>query len=146
MGAAKDKIKQIYEMLPQLNCGLCGFEGCGQFAKAVTEGRASPFGCRQDPWAGYRISEIMGIRAPLFNYRTVFGKPVYPQRTLHHASIGSLRAEIDELSKRIEGIIDKIDSLGRKKGKGNRKSIKKGGDFNAKRRRNRPTRSGRRNR
>ena len=44
MGAAKDEIKRIYEMLPQLNCGSCGFEGCGQFAKAVAEGRASPFG------------------------------------------------------------------------------------------------------
>jgi Na+-translocating ferredoxin:NAD+ oxidoreductase RNF subunit RnfB len=45
MVAAKDKIKEIYETLPQLNCSLCGFEGCGQFAKAVAEGRASPFGC-----------------------------------------------------------------------------------------------------
>ena len=49
MVAAKEKIKEIYETLPELNCGLYGFEGCGQFAKAVAEGRASLFGCRQDP-------------------------------------------------------------------------------------------------
>ena len=40
MAAVKDKIKQIYGALPQIDCGLCGFEGCGQFAKAVAEGRA----------------------------------------------------------------------------------------------------------
>jgi len=50
--ANKDKIKKIYELLPHINCGLCGYDNCGQFAKAVSEGRASPFGCRQDPGAG----------------------------------------------------------------------------------------------
>jgi Na+-translocating ferredoxin:NAD+ oxidoreductase RNF subunit RnfB len=33
----KDKLKQIYDILPQLNCGLCGYDNCGQFAKAVSE-------------------------------------------------------------------------------------------------------------
>jgi len=111
MGATKDKIKRIYETLPQLNCGLCGFEGCGQFAKAVAEGGASPFGCRQDPWAGYRISEIMGARAPIFGSYPRFGQPIFPQRPESLASIGSLRAEVSELSKRIEGILDRITSL-----------------------------------
>jgi Na+-translocating ferredoxin:NAD+ oxidoreductase RNF subunit RnfB len=106
MGATRDKIKRVYDTLPQLNCGLCGFESCGQFAKAVAEGRASPFGCRQDPWAGYRISEIMGIKAPLF---------ARGQRP--NASIGSLRSEVSELSKRVEGILNRIDSLGKKRGK-----------------------------
>ena len=114
MGAAKDKIKRIYEALPQLNCGLCGFEGCGQFARAVAEGRASPFGCRQDPWAGYRIGEIMGIKAAVFGYHPTFGQPRFAQRLNPHASIGSLRAEMIELSKRIEGILDRLDSLKRR--------------------------------
>jgi uncharacterized Fe-S cluster-containing protein len=55
--ARKDNIKKIYELLPKLNCGLCGYDNCGQFARAVAEGRASPSGCRQDPWLGYRLSE-----------------------------------------------------------------------------------------
>jgi Na+-translocating ferredoxin:NAD+ oxidoreductase RNF subunit RnfB len=114
MVAAKDKIKRIYDTLPQLNCGLCGFEGCGQFARAVAEGRASPFGCRQDPWAGYRIGEIMGIKAPVFGYHTTFGQPRFAQRLNPHASIGSLRAEMSDLSKRIVGILDRIDSLKRR--------------------------------
>ncbi len=29
------KIEQIHEALPHLDCGACGFPGCGQYAKAV---------------------------------------------------------------------------------------------------------------
>jgi hypothetical protein len=146
MGDTKDKIKRIYETLPQLNCGLCGFENCGKFAKAVAEGRTSPFGCRQDPWAGYRIGQITGVRVPIAGLTYNFHQASLTPRPKPPVSLGALRAEVGELSKRIEGILDKIDSLGRKREKGNRKIMKKGGDFNAKRRRNRPKRSGPRNR
>ncbi len=115
MLATKDKIKQIYGILPQLNCGLCGFDSCGQFAKAVAEGMASSFGCRQDPWAGYRISEIMGTKVPIFGYHYRFVQPAFGQRTESLASIGSLSAEVKELSKRIEGILDRLDTLEGKK-------------------------------
>ncbi len=98
-----DKIRQIYDTLPQLNCGLCGFDNCGKFAKAVAEGRASPFGCRQDPWAGYRISEITGTKAPLF-----------AQGTRLHASLGSLSSEVSQLSERVDDILERINSLERK--------------------------------
>jgi hypothetical protein len=114
MGATKDKIKQIYETLPQLNCGLCGFEGCGQFAKAVAEGRASPFGCRQDPGAGYRISEIMGIKAPIFDYYHKVSQPSFTPRPGSPISPASLGSEVRELSRRIEGILERINSLQRK--------------------------------
>ena len=114
MAAIKEKIKQIYSTLPQFNCGLCGFEGCGQFAKAVAEGRASPFGCWRNPWAGYRIGESMGIKAPVFGYHPTFDQPHFAQRLNPHASVGSLSAEVSELSKRIEGMLDRIDSLQRR--------------------------------
>lgn len=117
MVATKDKIKQIYSTLPQLNCGLCGFDNCGQFARAVAEGRISPFGCRQEPWVGYRISEIVGMGAPIFGYHHRFGRPIFAQRPESLAFIGSLGTEVEELSKRIQGILDRIDSLGRKIGK-----------------------------
>ena len=101
-------------MLPQLNCGLCGFEGCGQFAKAVAEGSASPFGCKQDPGTGYRISEIMGIKAPIFDYYRNVSRPGFTPRPGAAVSLGSLGAEVKELSKRVEGILERINSLGRK--------------------------------
>lgn len=37
----KQKIKEIYDLLPKLNCGFCGFGNCGQFARAVGEGKKS---------------------------------------------------------------------------------------------------------
>ena len=43
------KIEQICEMLPHLDCGVCGFPGCRQYAKAVLEnpeliGKCAPGG------------------------------------------------------------------------------------------------------
>ena len=43
------KIEQIHEALPHLDCGACGFAGCGQYAKAVLEnpeliGKCAPGG------------------------------------------------------------------------------------------------------
>ena len=43
------KIEQIHEALPNLDCGACGFAGCGQYAKAVLEnpeliGKCAPGG------------------------------------------------------------------------------------------------------
>ena len=31
------KVEQIHESLPHLDCGACGYAGCGQYAKAVLE-------------------------------------------------------------------------------------------------------------
>ncbi len=43
------KIEQIHEALPNLDCGACGFAGCGQYAKAIMTdpellGKCSPGG------------------------------------------------------------------------------------------------------
>jgi hypothetical protein len=142
MEATKDQIKHIYETLPHLNCGLCGFESCGKFAKAVAEGRASPFGCRQDPGAGYRISRIVGEGAPNIGFANTFRQSLFAPRARPPASLRSLRAEVDELSKRLEGILERMDSLGKRdsivvqreegsaragRGKGAGKSLGRGG-------------------
>lgn len=58
---AKSIVKKIVECLPKTNCGKCGYDNCGKFARAVAEGNASPFGCRENIAAGYRISKILGI-------------------------------------------------------------------------------------
>lgn len=115
MNATKDKIRNIYEVLPHLNCGLCGFESCGQFAKAVAEGRASPFGCRQDPTAGYRIGQIMGERVPAMGSIHTFRQGLFTQRARPRASLGLLREEVDALSKRLEAILERMDRLDKRK-------------------------------
>jgi Na+-translocating ferredoxin:NAD+ oxidoreductase RNF subunit RnfB len=43
------KIEQVHEALPNIDCGACGYPGCGQYAKAVSEepellGKCAPGG------------------------------------------------------------------------------------------------------
>ena len=35
--AIDPKVEQVHEALPNIDCGACGFAGCGQYAKAVAE-------------------------------------------------------------------------------------------------------------
>ena len=102
----KEQIRQIYEVLPKLNCVFCGFENCGQFARAVAEGRASPFGCRQDTWSGYRISEIMGMKVPSFGLQ-----PAFSPRLGLTSSPEALREEAQGLSQRVGDILARIEKL-----------------------------------
>jgi len=111
MAVAKEKIREIYEVLPKLNCGFCGFGSCGQFARAVVEGRASPFGCRQNPWSGYRISEIVGMKVPAYSYGF---QPAFVPKLMASPSTTNLKTpseEVKGLSQGIEDILARIESL-----------------------------------
>lgn len=114
----KEKIKEIYQVLPKLNCGLCGHENCGQFARAVIAGKASPFGCRQNPWSGYKISEIAGINAivPAGIFRSNFS--CKSSGTSPAINKDKLQEEIKELSHRADNILTRIENLGISKSKG----------------------------
>jgi electron transport complex protein RnfB len=57
------KIEQIHEALPGLDCGACGFPGCGQYAKAVMKnpdllGKCAPGGGA----ASAKIAEILNLQ------------------------------------------------------------------------------------
>jgi len=82
-----------------MNCGLCGFESCGKFARAVAEGRASPFGCKQNPWAGYAIGEIGGLQPASFS------------RPGTGVSSEALGQEIQRLSRHVDDILVRIEKL-----------------------------------
>jgi len=116
MADNKDNIKKIYELLPHINCGLCGYDNCGQFAKAVAEGNASPFGCRQNPWVGYNISEIIGVQVPAFGYQQRSYQHFIGPRLGPVPSLELLRKEVGELSKRMEDLLNRIENLRKKKG------------------------------
>jgi hypothetical protein len=60
----KKTAKRIAAVLPKSNCGKCGFANCGEFALAVAEGTASPFGCQEDPSVGYQIREMVRAEVP----------------------------------------------------------------------------------
>ena len=39
------KVEKILEVLPGVNCGMCGYSGCGPFAEGVAAGEADVSGC-----------------------------------------------------------------------------------------------------
>jgi len=112
--SSKERIREIYEALPKLDCGFCGFRNCGQFARAVAEGRASPFGCRQNPWVGYRIGETIGVKVPAPGFLPAFlpGLRASPSAT----SLETLREEVKGLSLGVDDILARIENLRARKG------------------------------
>jgi len=61
----KEKIKNIYDVLPKLDDQHCGYRTCGEFARAVTEGKAPCYGCVSGgPQVAAKVCEIMGVRLP----------------------------------------------------------------------------------
>ena len=61
----KKKIKKIYEVLPKLDDQRCGYKSCGQFARAVAEGKAPCYGCVSGGQeVATKVCEIMGARVP----------------------------------------------------------------------------------
>jgi len=108
MAVSKEKIKEIYELLPKLSCGFRGFGSCCQFARAVAEGRASPFGCRQNPWSGYRIYEIVGMKVPAYSYGF---QPPFLSPLAVRPSPQALKEQVRTLSQNIENILGRLEKL-----------------------------------
>ena len=58
------RISKILDVLPNANCGACGYPGCSGFAKAVAEGKADPNGCIPGgSKVAHLIADILGISA-----------------------------------------------------------------------------------
>jgi len=56
-------VDKVFEILPQGNCGACGYSGCRAFAEAVVKGEATPDNCLvggED--VTNKIAEILGIK------------------------------------------------------------------------------------
>lgn len=61
----KEKTKKIYAVLPRLDDRRCGYQTCGQFARAVADGKAPCNGCVSGgPEVAAKVCEIMGIKVP----------------------------------------------------------------------------------
>jgi RnfABCDGE-type electron transport complex B subunit len=58
------KIEQVSEILPQANCGACGYAGCRAFAEAVVKGETTPNSCPvSDADVVKQIAETLGVTA-----------------------------------------------------------------------------------
>jgi Na+-translocating ferredoxin:NAD+ oxidoreductase subunit B len=56
------KLGPIKAILPNVNCGACGFSDCTAFAKAVLEGNAEPNGCIPGGnKVAHTIADILGV-------------------------------------------------------------------------------------
>jgi hypothetical protein len=77
----------------------------------VAERKASPFACRQNPWAGYKISEIIGVKAPASVYRYESYQHVLAQRAVATTSPALLRKDVGELFQRVDAILARIEEL-----------------------------------
>lgn len=61
----KERIRRIYDVLPQLDDQQCGYRSCGEFARAVAEGKAPCYGCVSGgPQVAAKVCEIMGAEVP----------------------------------------------------------------------------------
>ena len=63
--SSKEKVREIYEVLPKLDDRRCGYKTCGEFARAVADGKAPCYGCVSGgPEVAAKVCEIMGVKVP----------------------------------------------------------------------------------
>lgn len=60
---ADPKVEQVHEVLPKIDCGACGYAGCGSYAKAVVAdpdliGRCAPGGAE----VANKIAEVLNLQ------------------------------------------------------------------------------------
>ncbi|MGD9201755.1 MAG: RnfABCDGE type electron transport complex subunit B [Chitinispirillia bacterium] len=56
------RIEKIQSILPNANCGACGYPGCGVFAKHLVEGKAQPSDCIPGgAKTANQVAEILGL-------------------------------------------------------------------------------------
>ncbi|MBE3576480.1 MAG: RnfABCDGE type electron transport complex subunit B [Limnochordales bacterium] len=59
------RVELLANLLPQANCGACGFSGCSGFARAAVEGKAPADGCKAGgPAVAARVAELLGVSVP----------------------------------------------------------------------------------
>ena len=70
------QVNQIDALLPQTQCGKCGFPGCKPYATAIAEGRADINQCPPGGEEGIRkLAELLGVQAKPLNPENGVVKP-----------------------------------------------------------------------
>lgn len=69
-------VEQITHILPQTQCGQCGFPGCHPYAEAIADGRADINQCPPGGEAGVRaLADLLGREAKPLNAENGEEKP-----------------------------------------------------------------------
>ncbi len=108
--AHRTQMQEIYEVLPGLDCGLCGYGNCRGFAGAVVQGKAPISACRQDPFAARKIVAILG--------GTAHTEPVHIEASVTDMSTAgpplsaaSIRLELVGLTEQADTLLARIEAL-----------------------------------
>lgn len=73
---SKLRIKEIDALLPQTQCGKCGFSGCEPYATAIAEGRADINQCPPSGMEGiHKLAELLGVEPKPLNASHGIFKP-----------------------------------------------------------------------
>jgi len=73
---SKQLIEKIDAILPQAQCGKCGFSGCRPYAVAIVEGQADINQCPPGDMEGiYKLAELLGVQPKPLNTLHGFPKP-----------------------------------------------------------------------
>jgi len=76
-----DLAERLDRLLPQTQCGQCGFGGCRPYAEAMARGEAGPECCPPGGDAGARaLAKVLGV--PPVPYERALGAPKPPQVAL----------------------------------------------------------------
>lgn len=67
------KVKKIRDALPGINCGACGYAGCGDYAEALAKGTAKPNLCIPgSSKVASQLGEILGIETEALSKTVAF--------------------------------------------------------------------------
>lgn len=58
-----ERVEALNEALPQINCGACGYSGCGDYVTAIIGGAPINLCKAGGPETAAKLSEIMGVAA-----------------------------------------------------------------------------------
>jgi electron transport complex protein RnfB len=82
-------IEKIDAILPQTQCGKCGFPGCRPYAVAIAEGRADINQCPPGDVEGiHKLAELLGVEPKPLNTAHGFPKPRMAAQIDEHLCIG----------------------------------------------------------
>ena len=69
-------IEKIDAILPQIQCGKCGFPGCSPYAEAIAEGRADINQCPPGDLEGiHKLAQLLGVQPKPLNTSHGFPRP-----------------------------------------------------------------------
>jgi electron transport complex protein RnfB len=87
--AAPDLVERLDRLLPQTQCGQCGFAGCRPYAEAMARGEADIDRCPPGGDAGARaLARVLGVPARPYDRSRGTQQPAHTVRIVEADCIG----------------------------------------------------------